>query len=102
MAGQCGERGADWLLVATFRGPLQIGDEMRAHYNRRAREGWAHQAFTNCFGAQQAWRRWRARKQAGGRARAGACLNSTGCCWRLPFKGPLPWPTSLLQALMST
>ncbi|PSC75758.1 putative beta-D-xylosidase 7 [Micractinium conductrix] len=28
----------------------QIGDEMRAHYNRRAREGWAHQAFTNCFG----------------------------------------------------
>lgn len=29
----------------------QIGDEMRALYNRRFREGWPEQAYSNCFGA---------------------------------------------------
>ncbi|PRW58847.1 putative beta-D-xylosidase 7 [Chlorella sorokiniana] len=28
----------------------QIGDEMRALYNRRLREGWSEQAYSNCFG----------------------------------------------------
>ncbi|KAL4434180.1 hypothetical protein ABPG75_000621 [Micractinium tetrahymenae] len=32
------------------RAASQIGDEMRAHYNRRAREGWTELAYTNCFG----------------------------------------------------
>ena len=29
----------------------QIGDEMRALYNRRFREGWPEQAYSTCFGA---------------------------------------------------
>lgn len=32
------------------RAASQIGDEMRAHFNRRAREGWTQLSLTNCFG----------------------------------------------------
>lgn len=41
------------------RAASQIGDEMRAHYNRRAREGWIELAYTNCFGPHVHIVRWR-------------------------------------------
>lgn len=64
------------------RAASQIGDEMRAHYNRRAREGWTELAYTNCFGPHVHIVRW-------GRAvhawQAGTGWGGGAAAW-------LPWP----------
>ncbi len=62
------------------RAASQIGDEMRAHYNRRALEGWTELAYTSCFGPHVHIVRWGEGLPLAGRQFESGGGGQAGCC----------------------